>query len=363
MIDEKSFRKEWVELLREKYSFNKSDPAIIEKMILALALLEQLAAHQLEFIFKGGTSLVLLLENANRFSIDIDISTEHSRGDFEAVFQKITTSGPFYSFEIDAKRSFTGTFSKAHFKFFYQSNFSKNKKNIAANYVLLDIVFEKAVYPKLRQVEINSKWLATTGKNLEVVIPTVDSILGDKLTAFAPNTTGVPFNRRKETEILKQLYDVAFLIGEISDIKEVSKSFLHTAKKEIQYRSIDIEPIAILDDIFMTGVIISRRERNTGDDRYKFEEIKKGVSGLKNMVSAKNYTIEHAIEAAAKAAWFAMKLKNHNFSPLKMYQPNMDLSAYHIENPAFQFLNKLKKSIKPAFYYWYHCLDETGQLK
>lgn len=42
-------------------------------MIFALHLVEQLQVNGLPFVFKGGTCLVLLLNEANRFSIDIDI--------------------------------------------------------------------------------------------------------------------------------------------------------------------------------------------------------------------------------------------------------------------------------------------------
>jgi hypothetical protein len=33
-----------------------------------------------------------------------------------------------------------------------------------------------------------------------MVIPDIESILGEKLTAFAPNTTLVPYRRKKEQE-------------------------------------------------------------------------------------------------------------------------------------------------------------------
>lgn len=157
MIERKSFTKEWVESFRQKAEYAKTDPAIIEKMIYALALLEQIALHKLNFVFKGGTSLILLLENTNRFSIDIDISTQHSSTELESVFKEIVAKSVFEHFGLDAKRSRTGKFSKAHYKFFYQSNFSTSSINRAANYVLLDIVFEKANYPKLELVPIQTK--------------------------------------------------------------------------------------------------------------------------------------------------------------------------------------------------------------
>jgi predicted nucleotidyltransferase component of viral defense system len=42
-------------------------------MIYALYLLEQLQLSGLDFIFKGGTSLILLMKEPKRFSVDIDI--------------------------------------------------------------------------------------------------------------------------------------------------------------------------------------------------------------------------------------------------------------------------------------------------
>jgi hypothetical protein len=48
-----------------------------------------------------------------------------------------------------------------------------------------------------------------------------NSILGDKLTAFAPNTTGIPYKKGKHIEIIKQLHDVSKLIDNITDISTV----------------------------------------------------------------------------------------------------------------------------------------------
>ena len=44
-------------------------------------------------------------------------------------------------------------------------------------------------------------------------------ILGDKLTAFAPHTTGVPLCVGKSMEIAKQLFDVATLIDVLERYK------------------------------------------------------------------------------------------------------------------------------------------------
>ncbi len=362
MIEETSYTKKWIESFRENPEYNKTDPALIEKMIMALTLLEQLAENKLNFIFKGGTSLILLLENANRFSIDIDISTEKSREELEIVLDKVIKSPVFNNYELDAKRSYKAKLPKAHYKFYYDSKISTNKANAKANYVLLDIVFEKAVYPDFKKTEIKTKWLSTSEPYVEITTPTIDSILGDKLTAFAPNTTGVPYNSRKEVEIIKQLFDVSVLINEVSNIEVVSNSFVQTAQKEIEYRSLDIDHFAILDDIFQTALMIAKRDKNKGDEKLQFEEIKRGTRSLINFIISNFFNIEEAIQASAKAAWFAMKLKNGNFLPVEVYNPEIDPGNLLIENHNYQFLNKLKKNNKPAFYYWCKCLKELGLL-
>jgi hypothetical protein len=64
-----------------------------------------------------------------------------------------------------------------------------------------------------------------------VTVPTVDAIIGDKLTAFAPNTIGIPYFRGKDNqsfsmEIIKQLFDLGKLFEEIGDVEVVRRSFM-----------------------------------------------------------------------------------------------------------------------------------------
>lgn len=56
-----------------------ADLQLLEKTIGALYLLENLVNEGLEFIFKGGTSLVLLLNDLKRFSVDVDIITRRKQ--------------------------------------------------------------------------------------------------------------------------------------------------------------------------------------------------------------------------------------------------------------------------------------------
>mgnify|MGYP003496231295 FL=1 len=77
MINVKSHQIEWISNLRSQLG-RRIDPKLIEKVIYALTLLEQLHLNNLNFIFKGGTALLLATETPKRFSIDIDIITQES---------------------------------------------------------------------------------------------------------------------------------------------------------------------------------------------------------------------------------------------------------------------------------------------
>ena len=68
MIKEKCFTEEWIDSFKAQTAHKRIDKIILEKMIYALHLLGQLKVNGLNFTFKGGTSLVLLLDGASRFS-------------------------------------------------------------------------------------------------------------------------------------------------------------------------------------------------------------------------------------------------------------------------------------------------------
>ena len=76
MILDKSIHPDWI---YSKTSEFHADPIIVEKVIRALILLESLQISKLDFIFKGGTSLMLMIQEPRRFSIDIDIIVEHKK--------------------------------------------------------------------------------------------------------------------------------------------------------------------------------------------------------------------------------------------------------------------------------------------
>jgi hypothetical protein len=224
----------------------------------------------------------------------------------------------------------------------------------------LDILFQENKYPNIQQLNIESDWLKTVAPFITVATPTINSILGDKLTAFAPNTTGVPYFKNKELEIIKQLFDIYLLIDKVDNIKEVYKSFTSIVNEEIRFRNLQISSNDVLDDIIQTALLIASRERNKGESLKKFNEIKVGLTKISSFAIKRNFRIEEAIEASAKVAWFATRIKNKDFADMELYNDKIDITSMQIEPKEYNYLNKLKKSNKAAFYYWYQCIENMN---
>lgn len=277
MIMTESFTREWIHSHREREGFEKINPPLVEKMIHALALVESLAASKLDFVFKGGTSLILLMPSAGRFSIDIDIITQATRSEIEYILKEICNKQPFTSFKLNEQRSYKPGIPKAHYSLFYNSRLTEKE-----DHILLDILFDEHSYPSLMEMPVTGDWIRTDKHPIPVKLPTHESITGDKLTAFAPNTTGVPYNQGKELEIVKQLFDLGRLFHEVKSIETVKASFDKTVQKEIIYRGSKCTREDVLDDIIQTGLLIAKREKNKSEPYLSnYKEVQRGLLQFK----------------------------------------------------------------------------------
>ncbi|RDY57836.1 nucleotidyl transferase AbiEii/AbiGii toxin family protein [Flagellimonas nanhaiensis] len=156
MIALDSLTPDWI---TSKIKEFKADPIIVEKVIRALVLLEALKKEKLEFIFKGGTALMLMIQEPRRFSIDIDIIVENKKADIEGLLNNIVESTDFVKWE-ENKRQTVSTIEKAHYKLFYKPAV-KTKGDL--NYILLDIVFEDNPYVDVQEIDISHFLLLESG--------------------------------------------------------------------------------------------------------------------------------------------------------------------------------------------------------
>ena len=303
MISNQSRTIEWITDIRESSS-HKKDPILIEKMIMALVLVENLKLTGLDFIFKGGTSLLLLLGSLQRFSIDIDIILPDSTN-LNKYFTNVLKQGVFTRIE-ENKRS--GPLPKQHFKFFFQSMIQKKESHI-----LLDILIEKNLYPTLTPIEIQSSLISLEGQATKVVCPSKECLLGDKLTAYAPHTTGVPYGIDKELEIAKQLFDVAVLFDVIDDVGLVRTTFYNIVSQELAYREMnDLSSTDVLMDVINTSILIGTRGATSTAE---FKELANGIKKMAGFVYTGSFTLDSAILCASKAAYLsALILREVDFN-------------------------------------------------
>ena len=353
MIKE-SLSVKWINQIAKKH---KSDPILVEKVVRALYLLENLQRGELKFIFKGGTALMLLLPEPKRFSIDIDIIVSEKPKEIQLVFDKIIQDTDFFEYQIDERKKLSN-FEKAHYKFYYKpvTNTRSEKE-----YILLDILFEDSHYGcHIHEIKIDSIFIKNDKDSISVTVPVPEAILGDKLTAYAPNTTGVPYGREKEVEIIKQLFDIGHLFDIINDTTIVSFVFEQFAKTELAYRELnDNSPEDVLEDIAQTGIVISTRGKSGIGN---FEELQKGIRNIRNYIFSESFHIDRAIIPAAKAAYLTALIRTKE-KDIKRYSNPLEIAQWIIEVPFNTRLNKLKKSNPEAFFYWYQTIELTKKLK
>ncbi len=357
MISNESFTRVWLESFINPKAKKKIQPDLLEKMIHALALLDKLAQLDIDYIFKGGTCLTLLLEPTNRFSIDVDITTPTALEDLEKVLDKVIETSHFTSWTPDERENPLGI-PKAHYIFEFDSFFNKDTNNI-----LLDVVFDEIPHTEIIQVPVKNSWLSTEDPIVDANVPSIDSILGDKLTAFAPSTIGVPYKKGKDVEIIKQLYDVNFLLNHTENLQIVKTTYDTVSTKQFEYQNKKLTQNNVLDDTFQTALILARRDKNIGEDKEKFQELFEGINKFNTFLIVGYFRIEQAQAASARAAYLSIKLQNEDYSDLEVYSPDIDLSDMEIINRRYYFLNRFKRINREAFYYWYQCLSIRGLLE
>lgn len=349
-----TYTKEWILKKSSQYvrGKKKADPTLIEKVTKALHLLEELARTDLKFIFKGGTSLLLLLNKMHRFSIDIDIIVEEKKQDvdMEEVLSKVVEESEIFTrFEENVRQGNNGV-PKAHYKVFYTPALDGEE-----SYILLDVLFEKSHYVKVIEKNIDCSLIEYSEPAVKVMMPSVDCILGDKLTAYAPNTTGIPYGKNKELEIIKQLFDVGNLFDEMEDINAVRNTFRQMAEQELAYREKgqDLTYVDVLNDIFETSRILSERGRI---EKATFDQLQTGVNRIKDYIFSKNYILESAVNSASKAAYLSLLLK-YDITDIEKFDPKINLIEYVIEHQDFKKFKSIMKFDPEAYFYWYKSIE------
>ncbi|MCR5137320.1 MAG: nucleotidyl transferase AbiEii/AbiGii toxin family protein [Oscillospiraceae bacterium] len=337
MITKENYSEDHIRQLRGSRS---RDPILIERTLFAFGLLEALAQVGMDFTFKGGSSLMLLLSKPMRLSTDIDIVVKPGT-DVDEYIRKASIIFPFRSGGEQARKK-RGRIEKRHFKFYYDSPMHGGEPF----YILLDILFEENHYEQIIRKEIANDLLLTQGSNLSVMVPSVDCVLGDKLTAFAPYTTGIPLRQEKDLEVMKQFFDVCSLIDEFTDFDCVSRTYFTISETEIGYREKDIKPADALQDTIQAALCIgSRGKVNEGD----FPSYLKGSRDIVQHIYAPGFSMEQAAQIAPKVLYMAACLLTGT-----RFERASDPKEYgkeKLEQPDIQLLRVIRRANPTGYEY------------
>lgn len=350
MISKESLTIEWIDHVRK--DFGISDRLLIEKAIRALLLLEGLVQSGLPFVFKGGTAVMLLQQPPRRISIDIDIVVSDDI-DFDNIISNFILSQGFTKFVRD-DRNVSSAVSKLHFKLYYSPVY---RTNLAEDNILLDVLKESTTYQKLLSVDIHSPFINYQTPPVMVNIPSSEDLFGDKLTAFAPQTTGIPYS--KDMEIIKQLYDLGNLFEELEDVGTIEETFHRIARVEMNYRGITGETNQVLEDIYQSALCISTKGMVGNAD---IEALSEGIRSVNAFVFSERYHIERAIVHASRVAYIA-KVISKKAKSIERFENPTQIADWEIKEPLHTKLNKLKKTNPEAFFYWYQIflLEKTSK--
>lgn len=345
MIKEYCFSRDWFQKMSVKFSYN--DLGIVEKVIRAYSLLDLLARSGCPYIFKGGTCVGLILgDKTKRLSIDIDIICPPGTN-VENYLVNIKDFG-FTRTELIERRTAGKSVPKTHSKFFYQIAYTDRANK--ESFILLDVLYEDTHYCQVNEVNVLNQFIELDSEPSTVKVPSIGDILGDKLTAFAPNTTGIPYMKNgnsRSTEIMKQVYDIGRLFEAVDNLNITAMSFKRIASTELGYRNLGTDISVIYDDIRQTALLLATRGLEGKGD---FNLLQDGVKRLGAFIFDGKYYIEDAIVDSAKAAYIATCIENEVFEIHKYSVEKLSQNT-NIERVLPLRLNKLKKNSPEAFYY------------
>jgi hypothetical protein len=200
---------------------------------------------------------------------------------------------------------------------------------------------------------------------VQVDVPTVESLLGDKLTAFAPTTTGVPLRTEENGEgdvmqVMKQLFDVGTLFAAATDGEVVANTYRRVQAKESGYRQGRFTELQSLEDTIRACLQLTptgiRRPELYPDHPLLWN----GFEKLRGHLTS-NADKNHLRTLAARTAFLAASLKNGgtpDFDNLRYTASPKELAELKASSLKGTDWEWMEKQIRPvnaeAYHYWFH---------
>jgi hypothetical protein len=204
---------------KENISANKFDASLslAEQAVHCLELVSQLVRGGLSFQFKGGNSLLLVLDAPRRFSIDVDIATDESRERIEACLDIAVREFGVFTKWTKRQHKTKPWLPLSSYFCFYKSHYVNEEES----FIMLDAQLTRSPYAT-RFASIRCKSLYQSDAQAEIPLPS--SIIGDKLLTLGPATLGIPLGKGKDAQRLKHVFDVSLLLSTMPPLSEIRKS-------------------------------------------------------------------------------------------------------------------------------------------
>lgn len=298
-------------------------------------------------VFKGGTSLILRLPEIKRLSIDIDILCPLPDQELDSILSEIATEPPFVRYEKD-DRGQDRLPTRRHFKFFY----TPTDTTTLGPHVLLDVVSEGPLHPHTDEVVISSS-LFEIEEEVLVVVPTVENLLGDKLTAFATDTVGIPCPNYA-MQIMKQLFDIEVLFDAATDFEKVALAYDAIFRAENSYRDGQFSTVQTLNDTIETARLICHFNLKGSAENDRQTLFEQGRKALVSHLIRGPFSQAKAKVAASKAAFLASCLRDGKSTAIKTRVPYDTPMAPSLKDVVLPdpIIHRLRGGNPEAFYYW-----------
>ena len=360
MLTDRCFRREWID--QQAGALRARDAQLVEKCIVAFEVVGRLAAAGLEFVFKGGTSLLLHLEPIRRLSIDADIVTPASMDEIQAVLREITQSPPFvepgFTYQDHRDRENPPT---RYFQIHYDSATQGRPWSIQ-----LDAQIGAIAYDALEERPIVAGLLDVADPQT-VRVPTVEGLLGDKLSAFAPSTVGVlydpqprnPGGRKPDpdpTRVLKHMFDVGELFAVAEDWPAVVAAYDNAYAVQNETRGGQFTRAQCLEDTIDAAYHVGCLGVQPRVETDRTDFFRRGIQPLNSHLLGPSFNMNNAGIPAARAAILAALVRagsaDVSLADLRQLPDPTEIRELPLDG-RFEPLARLWKLSPEAFYYWH----------
>lgn len=348
------------ELKRHQEALGVPQIFLLEKCLLALELTGRLQQVGLNFVFKGGTSLLLHFDTPKRLSIDVDIVCLDGLPKLEEVLNEIVKVRPFLRWEHQARRDREAPPTK-HFLVYYESQTEPGN----GQSIQIDVIQAECPHAQIIECPISASF-GTIEEAIAVPIPTASSLLGDKLATLAPSTIGYPYQpisrsgnltEPRPIKVAKHLFDLGELAMVADTFEETVKTYQAVHQEQQKYRGVEFEIDACLDDTqdvaYWTSI---PRIPKQPENKEKYDYMRQGIESLKTHLIDGSFGVEAYRNAAGRAALVAELVRREqvDFNLPEFLTAPLDIDRIKAAtlDGAWKYLEGLRKTETNAFVCW-----------